>query len=941
MKKITALVLSVLMVFSTLSISVIATDEQTTQTIGTYEYDSITGKSYDDDGETGISIIDLFHNFIGNILAIFGIECPFCDMIHGESEADAYYRNNSDLIDVIDVDEADSLMSEEEVKDFLEGRGFFDAVITYEHSVNGDYLDETEISENSSVQHPMYQMLYLSAADEVWAIYVINDEIFANPVSFNLESDLGVQLVVTENETLTSYDNEANRFYITMPYDSEVLSMYTYEITAETLDELIVDEICAMTGATLPENNEDDTDNDIELLSNSSEISYSYGKEYEISTQAEMADVSSPANDPMIVVSMGDSYSAGEGIEKFYGQDKDVYEKVKCHDWLAHRSTKSWPGLLEIPGINGTMKDYKAPLDGSSTRDCQWYFVAASGAETKHFNSSFKKEYDQDIDGFWDLKDSENLPPQLDVFNSITGDVDYVTLTIGGNDVGFSDIIETCVINCAYLRFGFFSKLEETFNKLWRDFDTTEKKLRKAYRDVAEAAGSQAEIIVAGYPQLLDSDGKGAAINWYEANLINLNVSLFNNRIEEIIADMSNICADNPINIHFVDVEGEFAGNEAYSDDPWINKVIMPAKDEDLDHDGISSSYSIHPNEEGAKAYARCVNAKIEEIENIKNRGILSGKICQAANKNVAITDAYVTMKNSYFDSGCRADIDGMYSIELPTGVYQVTVKADGYIDFNAYAVVEKDQTTYMETFLLVEGDAGETGTAVGTVSNALNGAGIGGVTLQIRNGWNNSTEGSVIKTVTTDSSGRYNVTLPIGNYTLYASKDGYVSTMINIIVQGDTSSEKNGSMTPVVSGDSFRIVLTWGYDPNDLDSHVVGTLGNGNGFHVYFSDKSEYDGSTEVCNLDIDDTSGYGPETITLNTTTDNPYYYYVYKYAGSGSIATSGAQVKVYQGDRLVATFNAPTDQGNGAYWNVFAIENGRMIVKNTIASSPDTTY
>lgn len=62
--------------------------------------------------------------------------------------------------------------------------------------------------------------------------------------------------------------------------------------------------------------------------------------------------------DKVVVVSLGDSYSSGEGIEPFYGQDKSLKNKVKDLNWLAHRSAKSWPGLLEIPGISGTMKDY-------------------------------------------------------------------------------------------------------------------------------------------------------------------------------------------------------------------------------------------------------------------------------------------------------------------------------------------------------------------------------------------------------------------------------------------------------------------------------------------------------------------------------------------------------------------------------------------------------
>ena len=73
--------------------------------------------------------------------------------------------------------------------------------------------------------------------------------------------------------------------------------------------------------------------------------------------------------------------------------------------------------------------------------------------------------------------------------------------------------------------------------------------------------------------------------------------------------------------IHFVDVEAEFdkdGGHQAYSDNAWINSIILTKQDQDLEQTGFVSAYSIHPNENGAKAYARCVNAKIKEIENSK-----------------------------------------------------------------------------------------------------------------------------------------------------------------------------------------------------------------------------------------------------------------------------------------------------------------------------------
>ena len=92
---------------------------------------------------------------------------------------------------------------------------------------------------------------------------------------------------------------------------------------------------------------------------------------------------------------------------------------------------------------------------------------------------------------------------------------------------------------------------------------------------------------------------------------------------------------------------------------------------------------------------------------------------------------------------------------------------------------------------------------------------------------------------------------------------------------------------------------------------------------------------------LDLDDTDGNGPETITLKPTTTEPYYYYIYRYAGDGTVATSGAHIEIYNGENCIRTFDVPTDQGDGDYWNVFAIVNGTLVVNNTITDEANISY
>ncbi len=301
----------------------------------------------------------------------------------------------------------------------------------------------------------------------------------------------------------------------------------------------------------------------------------------------------SAAEDRRIIVSLGDSYSSGEGIEPFFGQEQENAVKVQDEDWLAHRSQLCWSGQLTLPGVSGTMAEHRGE---------NWFFVAASGAETVHLKNSFVKRYT-----LKDVQGSKALAPQLDVFDGIApGTVDYVTLSLGGNDAGFSSII-TCAAG-----FGdtdLTTKLEQVWTHFYEAGGIREN-LKQSYYDISEAAGPQARIIVAGYPPLLSPDGNP----WIKAancTAVNEATALFNDEIERLVAE----CSDEGLNIFFVPVEEEFAGHEAYAEDAYLNGVVLFAQAQDLDKNTFVSSYSVHPNAEGAKAYARAVQAVIDRLE--------------------------------------------------------------------------------------------------------------------------------------------------------------------------------------------------------------------------------------------------------------------------------------------------------------------------------------
>ena len=336
-----------------------------------------------------------------------------------------------------------------------------------------------------------------------------------------------------------------------------------------------------------------------------------------------------------IMVTLGDSYSSGEGIEPFYDQEKGTEEKVNSPDWVAHRSKNSWPGMLKLPGMSNTMADYKTSGN--------WVFSATSGATTHNLNHPQTVNLNYITFSFTGLKKNSGsfeIEPQLQKLRELKDNgktIDYVTITIGGNDADFAGIIISAALGNRYILSRW---LEDKIENVWYDFDKEiRSNLLQAYRDIEEAAGKQAKIIVAGYPGLLNPEGSKGVFDPFEAQYIDYQVELFNQEIEKLV----NECRSEGMNIYFAPVMSEFYGHEAYTEEPFINRVIVGANFEDINTTAPTSAYSMHPNKKGADAYKTAVQRVIDEIED----GVGSDKSWSNAYKDFVLNDKYLTYDSS------------------------------------------------------------------------------------------------------------------------------------------------------------------------------------------------------------------------------------------------------------------------------------------------------
>ncbi len=347
--------------------------------------------------------------------------------------------------------------------------------------------------------------------------------------------------------------------------------------------------------------------------------------------------------------------------------------------------------------------------------------------------------------------------------------------------------------------------------------------------------------------------------------------------------------------------------------------------------------------------------------------GILSGQTESdgASLGNVSFT-AYRKSSGDYnvgtYDAGLysftfESSSSGEVMAVLPQGVYDITVYKDGYLPFCIKDVtINPDQTTSIGTVTLTQWATtliSPNYYVKGLVKNAITGEYISGVTVKFRKGWNNETGAYVkdllgrAKTATTDANGSFSCLVAIGAYTAEISKDGYVTGYYNVV--GSISGDYTIVISPVLSDDEYRIVLTWGSTPYDLDSHLTYYVNDTKVSHVYYSNKSAtYQGQT-IAVLDLDDTTSYGPETVTITLNSnllegDNHFCYLVHDFSNRGDssskeMSMSDAAIHVYQGNELLRTYLVPLNKA-GTVWHVFDIDKNGIHTINEFSNESDAS-
>ncbi len=265
-------------------------------------------------------------------------------------------------------------------------------------------------------------------------------------------------------------------------------------------------------------------------------------------------------------VALGDSFSSGEGVEPF-AAGTAIPLMNKCH-----RSTYAYPQL-----IAGTSP--KIPSLGSNG------FRACSGAVTEHITDAPQ----------WNEGTQLDLPVWPDPTTQL------VTLTIGGNNIGFSQVIKTCAwpLNDCTAAF-------ETANQRVGSLGVD---LKRTYVSILSKMPS-ARVFVVGYPPMF-AVGPGCPlgpnsdypITESRKQLAITLLDALNGKISTSVQEVRAMSQDYASRLRFINVDGAdspFLGKHICSNEPYFNGLDL-----------VNESYSFHPNSKGQLAYASVVAAAI------------------------------------------------------------------------------------------------------------------------------------------------------------------------------------------------------------------------------------------------------------------------------------------------------------------------------------------
>lgn len=258
---------------------------------------------------------------------------------------------------------------------------------------------------------------------------------------------------------------------------------------------------------------------------------------------------------PDTYVALGDSYAAGPLI---------------------------LPQSLAPAGCLRSGRNYPAKVR-PTIRVTKFRDVSCSGARTKHFTQP------QDVD-----PDGPN-PAQ---FLALDHQTKVVTVTMGGNDIGFSDIVKNCGLSLPNAPGCKRDYVHDGRDEISEAIAGLRPKLDAAYAGI-NARATRAEVFVIGYPTVIPETGNGC---YPIVTILPSDIPYLRAKVKELNATIKT--AATKAGATYVDIATPSIGHDfCAGTKKWVEGIV-PTTD----------AAPVHPNARGMAATGRVMAAKINSV---------------------------------------------------------------------------------------------------------------------------------------------------------------------------------------------------------------------------------------------------------------------------------------------------------------------------------------
>ncbi|MBR4733726.1 MAG: hypothetical protein IK081_13260 [Lachnospiraceae bacterium] len=160
-----------------------------------------------------------------------------------DESLEQYLKRTAKIENIISVNDSQTVMTGAEAIKFLSDRGFDGQPIECDFAMDGEYVEGVEVTSESSEKYPEYTTYFEAENGCVWIITVSNGSITAVPISYIIDFDVNLRIVLSESDKMICYDPESNQFFEVIPDKWEYFLVTVPKIDAETLNKMTNEEL--------------------------------------------------------------------------------------------------------------------------------------------------------------------------------------------------------------------------------------------------------------------------------------------------------------------------------------------------------------------------------------------------------------------------------------------------------------------------------------------------------------------------------------------------------------------------------------------------------------------------------------------------------------------------------------------------------------------------